>query len=364
MRQRGHIALSSGLYSDHPGLWRRLTASLYGAAIGLRLELYRSGRFKAYELAARVISVGNLAVGGTGKTPAVIYIAKRLHAMGIRTAVLSRGYHGSARGSVNIVSDGEKILLSPRQAGDEAYLIAESAPGVVVLTGKNRLYLGHYALDHFDSQVFILDDAFQHLKLKRDVNLLLLDARNPWGNGWMLPAGPLREPRSQADRTTAFVITRSEGDHQELIEELEKDFPGRPIFLSRHQPVSLTQLKGNENIALDRLAGERILAFCGLARPRVFFDTLAGLGAEVAGFIEWPDHFYARHGDLLSLAAKARELGVKKAVTTAKDAVKLRTNDLKKCGVPLEIWVLNIELEILEREDEFMNMIYPNQEVQ
>ncbi|MBW1708666.1 MAG: tetraacyldisaccharide 4'-kinase [Deltaproteobacteria bacterium] len=354
--------LSIDLYSTRPGFFRRRLTSLYGAAVDLRLKLYNSGRLKSDHLKAWVISVGNLVVGGTGKTPAVIFIAGQLHAMGIKTAVLSRGYHGNAKESVNIVSDGKKILLSPFQAGDEAYLIAESLPGVAVLTGKDRHLAGQYAIDHFDVQTLILDDGFQHLKLKRDINLLLLDAKNPWGNGWILPAGPLREPRSQAARATAFMITRSEYNNRQLIEELEKDFPSRSIFPARHQPVSLTKLQGDAEKDLGFLVGTRVLAFCGLARPQVFLDTLTGLGVEVAGFVEWPDHFHARRSDLLSLAARARELGIKKAVTTAKDAVKLRTDDLRKWGIPLEVWVLGVEFEILERKDEFMAMIYPNQE--
>ena len=334
-------------------------ARLYGAAVSFRLSLYHFGRINSGRLEARVISVGNIVAGGTGKTPAVIFIARQLQARGVRTAVLSRGYHGKAKGMVNIVSDGEKILLSPYQAGDEAYLIAESAPGVPVLAGKDRLRLGQYALDHFNCQVLILDDGFQHLKLKRDINLLLLDAQNPWGNGWMLPAGPLREPRTQANRSTAFVITRSDVVNQGLVKELKNDFPGRPVFLARHRPVSLTRLEEGEKCGLNSLAGEKILAFCGLARPRVFLDTLIGLDADVAAFVEWPDHFRPRRSDMLSLAAKARQLGVKKVVTTAKDAVKLRSDDYSEWGLDLDIWVLDVEFEILERKDEFMAMIYP-----
>ncbi|MBW2060377.1 MAG: tetraacyldisaccharide 4'-kinase [Deltaproteobacteria bacterium] len=341
---------------------RRLLTYVYGAGVGFRLELYRSGRLKSDRLPARVISVGNLVVGGTGKTPTVIFIARRLHSMGVRTAVLSRGYHGQARRSINVVSDGAEVFLSPRQAGDEAYLIAESLPGVVVLTGKDRLLLGQHAIDRFQTQALILDDAFQHLKLKRDVNLLLLDATQPWGNGWILPAGPLREPRSQASRTTAFLITRAEQEPQQLREELGKDFPGRPVFSARYRPVSLTRLLGGGQEDPGRMAGQRVLAFCGLARPHDFLNTLTGLGAEVAGFVDWPDHFQARRSDLLSLAAKARELGVTKAVTTTKDAVKLSTRELSKWGLPLEIWVLGVELEVLDREDEFMAMLYPSQE--
>ncbi|MBU2551705.1 MAG: tetraacyldisaccharide 4'-kinase, partial [Proteobacteria bacterium] len=165
------------LETDRPGIWRRLLARVYGRLIGLRLWLYRTGVLKRFRLPARVVSVGNLTVGGTGKTPAAIFIARSLQARGFKVAVLSRGYKAARRGQVNVVSDGREVLLGPSQAGDEACLMARALPGVPVLSGRNRAALGRYAVERFGTGVLVLDDGFQHLPLERDVDLLLLDAR-------------------------------------------------------------------------------------------------------------------------------------------------------------------------------------------
>ncbi|MDY6850992.1 MAG: tetraacyldisaccharide 4'-kinase [Thermodesulfobacteriota bacterium] len=348
------------LYSPNPGLWRRIPAGIYGLAVRLRLWLDRKGFWGARTLPAWVISVGNLTVGGTGKTPAVILIARSMRDRGYRTAVLSRGYRSRSSERVNVVSDGENIILEPDQAGDEAYLMAGRLPGVPVLTGPGRWSVGRYALDRFKTQVFVLDDGFQHRHLARDVNLLLLDAAQPWGNGRLLPAGALREPRDQARRAGAFLLTRAEQLPSGLMEELERDFPGRPIFTARHKPTRLVRLADEKEETPGYLAGRRVLAFCGLARPRTFLKTLAGLGAEVVLFIQWPDHYQPKDRDLKMLETKAQELGLDEAVTTAKDAVKLAGRALGRETVKgLDVWVLEVEMEILDRADEFMGMLEP-----
>lgn len=350
---------STGLYAEHPSWLRRLLARPYQLAVRRRLNSFRNGRLSSQALPARVISVGNLTVGGTGKTPAVIFLAKELSARGVRTAVLSRGYGSRGTDSINLVSDGEQVFLKPRQAGDEAYLMAKSLPGVVVLSGRDRLDLGAFAVDQFKSEALILDDGFQHLKIHRDVNLLLLDSARPWGNGWLLPAGPLREPKTEAARATAFLITRVGDPPLPLIQELERDFPGRPVFLSRHNPVRLSDLNGNGKKRPDFLAGRRIMAFCGLARPHVFLDTLTGLGARVEEFIAWPDHFEARPKDLSFLESKAAEKGLDMAVTTAKDAVKLNPQDLQQSGFRLDIQVLDVELELVNAAADLAAFAFP-----
>lgn len=350
---------SAGLYSDHPGWLRRQLTIPYRAAVSRRLRSYRDGRLASRSLPARVISVGNLTVGGTGKTPAVIFLAKNLAARGLRTAVLSRGYGGRGTDSISLVSDGEQVFLKPRQVGDEAYLMAKSLPGVVVLSGKDRLILGVFAVDRFNSEVLILDDGFQHLRIKRDLNLLLLDAVQPWGNGWLLPAGPLREPKEEAARATAFLITHVDESPRSLIEELERDFPERPVFLSRHKPTGLSALSGGGEKNTDFLAGRRIIAFCGLARPEVFLDTLTALGAQVEEFVAWPDHFQARSKDLKFLVSKASGRRLDMAVTTAKDGVKLNPRDLQGVDFNLDVWVLNLELEIMNSANDLADLAFP-----
>jgi len=356
------MTFSSRLYEENPGCFRRALASVYGAAVNRRLGRYREGRLDVGRVAAWVVSVGNLTVGGTGKTPAAIYIAGHLKRQGLRAVVLSRGYKGRSRLPVGIVSDGERVYMEPRASGDEANLMARALPGVAVLTGKDRLLLGRFAVERLGAQALVLDDGFQHLRVARDVNLLLLDAARPWGNGRLLPAGSLREPRAEAARATAFLLTRADEPTDGLEAELARDFPGRPVFRSRHRPAGWKSFVRGETRPADGLQGRPVLAFCGLAQPRYFLATLEGLGVDVAGFVAWPDHFQARPGDLRYLAAKARSLGVDAAVTTAKDAVKLADRDLAALGFPLKLWVLEIALEITEREDEFQALISPAQE--
>jgi len=349
------------LHSPEPALWRRALARIYGAAVDFRLGLYSRGVIPAKSLPARVISVGNLTVGGTGKTPAAVFIARALQARGRRVAVLSRGYRGRSRKPVNLVSDGRDILLGPEQAGDEPYLMAKALPGVPVLTGRNRWILGRYALDRFQTEFFVLDDGFQHLGLVRDVNLLLLDAAQPWGNGRLVPAGPLREPRRQAGRADGFLITRVADRPAALIAELERDFPGRPIFLARHRPARVHRLDDGRPEALENLAGRRMLAFCGLARPENFLDTLTGLKVQVPLFLEWPDHYRPKNRDLRKIEKAAQIAEVGEAVTTAKDAVKLRGRPLgRQAGRDLDVWVLDVDLEIIDDVDRFLSLLDPD----
>jgi tetraacyldisaccharide 4'-kinase len=350
------------LYEEHPGRFRRALASIYGAAVNRRLARYRDGRLAVGRLAAWAVSVGNLTVGGTGKTPAAIYIAGHFKRQGLRAAMLSRGYKGRSRSPIGVVSYGERLRMEPDASGDEACLMARALPGVPVLTGKDRLVLGRFAIERFGAEALVLDDGYQHLRVARDVNLLLLDAARPWGNGRLLPAGPLREPRAEAARATAFLLTRVGEPTDALEAELARDFPGRPVFRSRHRPEAWKNFHEAETRPADGLDGRPVLAFCGLARPEHFLTTLEGLGVNVAGFVAWPDHFQARPGDLRYLAAKARSLGVDAAVTTAKDAVKLSGRDMAASGFPLNLWVLEIALEIIEREDEFLKLVAPPRE--
>ena len=351
------------LYDDNPGWWRSGLAEAYRRAVSGRLKLYRSGWLKTRSLPARVICVGNLAVGGTGKTPTVEFIARNIKERGRRAAVLSRGYRGKSQSAVSVVSDGEDILLGPSQAGDEAWLLAENLPGVPVLIGRDRWAVGRMALEHFKAEFLVMDDGFQHLGLARDVNLLLLDAKRPWGNGYLLPAGPLREGPEAAERATAFLLTRAMEEASPAAEELAARFPDRPIFYGAHRPVRLDHMDGEESCPVDYLKGRRVLAFCGLARPRAFLNTLAELGAEVVLAVKWPDHYRPKKKDLALIEAKARELDISDAVTTAKDAVKIGGRTIGNDLAPdLKVWVLEIELDLFGREDEFIDLMMGEEE--
>ncbi|MBW2599013.1 MAG: tetraacyldisaccharide 4'-kinase [Deltaproteobacteria bacterium] len=206
---------------------------LYSGVVRLRNLFYQTGLFKVRKLGCRVISVGNITVGGTGKTPMVIMLANLLNEKGYRPAILSRGYAGKGKSRVNIVSDGKNLLMSPKNAGDEPALIAKSVRNVPVITGKNRYLTGKYAIEHFRADVLILDDAFQHRSVFRDIDIVLLDNQKPFGNGFTIPRGELREPASALER--ADIIVKTGNGRQETGDRGQ--WTGTQMFEAYRKPV-------------------------------------------------------------------------------------------------------------------------------
>ncbi|MEW6328430.1 MAG: tetraacyldisaccharide 4'-kinase [Thermodesulfobacteriota bacterium] len=215
---------------------------LYSQAMRLRSKLYDIGIFKTRSLHCRVISIGNLTLGGAGKTPLTTWLARYLQGKGKRVAIVSRGYKAKNKGPVSIVSDGRHILLGPDEAGDEPFMMAQNLPGVPLLIGKKRFPVGMKAVKDFSPDVVLLDDGYQHLGLARDLNLLLLRTVKPFGNGRVFPAGTLREPLSALKRADAFILTYAEQGTESVIEEqrlfLQRRFPDKPVFISHCKPVS------------------------------------------------------------------------------------------------------------------------------
>jgi len=261
---------------------------------------------------------------------------------------LSRGYKGSASQKVNVVSDSEQIMLSPDEAGDEPFLLAEKLPGVPVLTGKDRGLLGEYAQREFAAEVVILDDGFQHLKLQRNLDIVLLDGQNPLGNGFLLPRGPLREPPAQLKRAHLFLVTQlSTKKDGEVVKQLIRLYNrSAPIFFADYVPVTLEGLKKRGGLPLEHLRGKKVVALAGVARPESFSRLLIQLGAHVVSTLFYPDHHGYQPQDL----NKGEKDSV--IVTTEKDAVKLRPLFLPE----REILVLGIELKI-EKETEFRTRV-------
>lgn len=271
-----------------------------------------------------MVSIGNLTTGGTGKTPAVHMLAKWARDEGFRAAVLSRGYGGSHRKGVLEVSDGDTILAGPREAGDEPYLLARKLRGVPVVISKDRYMAGLLAQQKHGTNFFILDDGFQHLALKRDLDLVLLDASNPFGNGHLLPWGPLREPKDHLERADAFIITRSQGKTGKgLLDILEAGFPDKPIFWSEHRPESVV-LPGDDRVGPDFLEGKRVIAFAGIARPQFFKETLARLGAEMLSYRPFRDHYAFSHRDIQDLVHQKETMKADLLITTEKDWVRIQ----------------------------------------
>lgn len=318
----------------------------YGWAHQLRLQAYHRRWLTVKRLPCRVISIGNLTLGGTGKTPMVEAVANLLRQEGLRVGILSRGYGGSSRAALSVVSDGEKCLLSPDVAGDEPVLLAERLPGVPVLVGRNRYAAGMLAVERFSVEVIVLDDGFQHVQLARDLDILLLDASRPLGNGRLFPRGDLRERPTALARAHATVFTRWNPDstHSSAAPKLPPLTP--PIFYSQHQPLDLRVLNDGQILPLTALKGRRILAFCGIGAPDHFRQTLQRLEAEVVTCMTFPDHHPFARSEIEPLVQKAKDWGAEILVTTEKDGVRLR----KYRPLPGHIWELRIRATIVAPE--------------
>ncbi len=308
----------------------RFFSPLYSLLMLLRETLYRHRLFSVTRLGVPVISVGNLTLGGTGKTPMVQYIAGILQARGRKPAIISRGYGGSTREKVNVVSAGGEPLLDAGFIGDEPRLLAETLPGVLVLTGVKRKFPATRAVE-LGADVLILDDGFQHLALGRDLDLVLFNADTLAGNSRVFPGGDLREPVRALKRCHGFVLTGTCEANRDrawrFAELLRQRFPGRPVFFAQYQVDCLVQLMADGRVRAPAAMppGEvPCFGFSGIARPEGFRQTLAELGIETAGFCSLPDHFRYRGAGIKDLARRAEQCGAGALITTEKDLVKLR----------------------------------------
>ena len=274
-----------------------------------------------------MISVGNISVGGTGKTPFVIHLLERIGKLTggkVRTAVVSRGYRGSASGSL-IVSNGRKVLAFPDTAGDEPVLIAESSSGAVVVVDKDRVRGARLAIEGLKAKVVVLDDGFQHRRLRRDLDIVLLDAQNPLGNRLVLPAGPLREPVKSLRRADLILLSKVTGELDELTTRAEKlsRVLDRPVAVSRMVPKFWRRVGKGELLTADRIAGKKVVAFAGIAIPDSFFRTVADLQAEIQLRIPLPDHCHYSKAYMDFITRKFVQAKAEWLVTTSKDAIKL-----------------------------------------
>jgi tetraacyldisaccharide 4'-kinase len=326
---------------------------IYGAIVRLRLAVLQDRR--AMSLPGFTVSIGNLTTGGTGKTPATRMIAEWAAEEGYKVAVLSRGYGGKKKRRVTIVSDGKDILADPKEIGDEPCLLAKRLPGIPVVVSKNRYLAGLEAQIRFGCTFFILDDGYQHLKLKRDLNLLLVDASSPFGNGHLLPLGPLREPSGEFKRTDAIILTRAgyTGNNIEKEGRLKKLFHGKPVFTGDHVPENIIFPARHEEHPPSFLKGKRVIAFAGIARPFFFRDTLISLGAEILSYRAFPDHHPFTLEEIESLMGEKDTAGADYLITTEKDWVRLA--DLLPQVQFLAY--LTIKFDILSEKKRFFTMI-------
>jgi len=308
-------------------------ASIYKVGVRLRYAMYESGFLKTRRLDCPVISIGNLAVGGSGKTPMAAWLAKMLVQKGLRPVVISRGYRGTLEDETAVVSDGREVFLDAKICGDEPYMMAMEKSFPVVV-GQDRYKAGLMALDALAPDVVILDDGFQHLKLGRDLNLVLLDYTQPLGNGRMLPAGRLRETLCMAkNRIDAVVFTRcpldalQESEGHSFASDIIETLPPVPVFFSTHEPfVAQLFLAGGNNtddFKSWRLRGKTALLFSGLARNASFAQSVQALGINITDHLEFCDHYRYNEPDFSRISARARALKVDFILTTQKDWVKV-----------------------------------------
>ena len=301
-----------------------LPEAVFRAAAAARGALYDAGVLPAADAGIPVISVGNLAVGGAGKTPVALAIAERLVAAGRRPALLSRGY-GATRADDRVVSDGTRVLLEAAEAGDEPVLLARRLPGLRVLCGPDRSALAARARA-LGADVLLLDDGFQHRRLRRDLDVVVLDASNPWGNGHCLPRGPNREPRSALRRAGLVWLghaDRAGEDDLAALRALAVRHTGRAPVESRHAPRALVDGRLERTFPLADLSGRQVALLTGVARPESVRRTVEGLGARVLASFDFPDHHRFTPADVEGALRGAEEAGATVLVTTEKDAVRL-----------------------------------------
>lgn len=275
-----------------------------------------------------VISVGNITWGGTGKTPVTIALAKATAQSGMRTVVLSRGYHRkSASGRPLIVSDGSSIMADAREAGDEPVLIAESASGCGVVVCSDRFAGGMAAMELLDPDLFILDDGFQHWKLERDLDIVCVNALDPFGNRRLIPAGKLREPLAALARADMVMITNSDagldGELRILEDEIRSFAPDIPVVRSACAVKGFRSLQNGNTFPPDFFSGRTAGAFSGLGDDRGFHKTLAACGIVTAGYVDFPDHYWYTEKDIVAVLKRFPDPCP--VITTAKDAVRLKT---------------------------------------
>lgn len=301
-------------------------AALYGLLVRLRLWGFRRGWLSSSRLPCRVISVGNLTVGGTGKTPIVILLVEWLQAKGQRVAVLSRGYKRTSADRCLLVSDGARILVDPFAAGDEPFLVARRCPRAIVAVGADRTALGRWVMEQFPVDCMILDDGFQHHALHRDVDLVLLDATDATGLDAMFPAGRLREPLSGLARATALLITRAENKEDvEAIRErlLAIPLPAEDCAEVIFQPECLVPVQAEGQRPFDWCRGRRVWLVSGIGNSDAFRRSAASLGIDVRGETVFRDHHHYGAEDVREIRIKAQAAGADIVLTTEKDAAKL-----------------------------------------
>lgn len=341
---------------------------VFAALVQTRLWLYRKSIYRPHTLGCQVISIGNLTVGGTGKTPVVEVFARTLQQSGRKVAILSRGYKRDEESRWKrlkrrlqgeevpplVVSDGERLLLDSVWSGDEPYMLASNLKDVVVIVDKDRVKAGRWAITKYGCDTLILDDGFQYLTLKHRLDIVLVDRTNPFGNWRMLPRGILREPVRNIKRAGFIFITKSNGDGAEDIKKVLRQYNTEAeIVECRHCPRFLKNVYTDEVLPLDFLRDQPVTAISGIARPKGFEDELTRLGAKVLYHKRYADHHRYSQQEILDIINKGIQRGATCIITTEKDAVRFPMIERRD----LPVYYLRVEIEMLSGEEKFHEWI-------
>ncbi len=339
---------------------------IYRGLLNCKLGCYRCGLVKTRKLDCFVISLGNITVGGTGKTPTAQRLARDIRDMGYRVVILNRGYRAKWHGEVGIVSDGKTLHMSAAEAGDEAFMLAKHLPQVPVLIGRERAETGRYAIEHFGAEVAILDDGYQHWQLDRDMDILLVDAVNVFGNGYMLPRGTLREPMAHLDRADVCLMTKvdqaAEGSREYIRETMRQYNEDVSIVESIHQPRSFIPLTewyvdiASDGLPVTEMRGKKIVAVSAIGNPASFEQTLEDLGTVIMESMRYPDHHDYTMGEMQSVLRRAETLGAEAIVITEKDAVKVPA-EIMQSKWPIPVYVICVEVTFQTGGSEFSKML-------
>ena len=373
LQEKIKIYLYKLTHRDKPGiipmLLNRLLQAmsvLYATGVNTKLKMHQCGILARYRLPCKVISLGNITIGGTGKTPTAQKLAMMILGMGYKVVILNRGYRAGWRGEIGLVSDGSRICMTVAEAGDEAYLLAKSLPGVPVVIGAKRAVTGRYAVETLGAQVIILDDAYQHWQLERDLDIVLIDALNEFGNNFILPRGTLREPLENLNRAQVFLLTKVDQTSQGTLDSLRdtlSSYNDRALLVeSIHRPRWFIEIeqwyKGirDSGITLDSMKGKKVVAISAIGNPYSFEQTLTDVGAEVVDAARFIDHHHYTMLEMQHAMEQAVAKGAVAMVTTEKDAVKIPVEFIHS-NPPLPLYVLGIEVCFRDGNEEFMKLI-------
>ena len=347
-----------------------LLSKVFHLAIKVRRFLYDVRILRDYTIGVQVIAIGNLTVGGTGKTPVVEKFARELQQQGRTVAILSRGYRSKPPPLVTrlinkvllredstpprVVSDGKSLLLDSEAAGDEPYMLASNLKDVIVLVDKDRVKAGRYAIEKFGCDTLLLDDGFQYWKLAgRRRDIVLIDCQQPFGNEHLLPRGLLREPPSHLARANTIFITKCNGNVAKIRSRISQLNPSAGIIECVHHPLYFEDVFTGDRRGLDLIQGKKVAAFSGIAQPESFEQSLIEQGAELVYSKRFADHHRFSQQEVLNAVNRGKKRQAEMIITTQKDAVRFPKIDRRD----LPIYFMRVEIKILTGAKDFQDCV-------